>query len=175
MSAPDQARLDSHWRILKPSTYLGAHDLKGRDAHVCIASVEKLELNREGTDDTEEEVVIGFKGKSKKWVANKTNMKHIATYLGTPYAADWIGKFIWLHPTAKEWKPATKRQAAGWNGRPIRNPQENTVGEAVRVWPVEPPTSKPMQKTAEAPSDRPDLATEAAALAAHLDDQEPNE
>lgn len=151
----DQARLDSHWRILKPSTYLGAHDLRGRDVRVRIAEVEKRELNREGSDETEEEVVIGFEGKSKKWVACKTNLKHIAAYLGTPYAVDWIGKYIFLHPTAKEWKPATKHKPAGWHGRPIRNPQENTVGEAIRVWPVEPPKTGGKVDDAPPPSEEP--------------------
>jgi hypothetical protein len=130
-------KLDSHWRILSPSNYLGAPDLRGRDAKVKIASVSREDLNVEGQDDKEAKVVITFEGKKKPWVPCKTALQQIHMYLGTGFTADWIGKEIWLHPTSREWRQKTR----DWTGKPIRNPKLNLVDDAVRVWPIEPPAS----------------------------------
>lgn len=143
MSAPDR-RLESHWRLLHPGNFLGAPDLRGRDVKVTIESVSRDDLNVEGQDEKEPKVVIAFKGKSKRWVANKTNLRHLAAYLRTPLTIDWVGREVWLHPTSKEWRPKTR----DWTGKSIRNPQANQVEEAIRVWPIDPPGAKEKQAQA---------------------------
>jgi hypothetical protein len=130
-------KLDSHWRLLHPSDYLCAADLRGRSVRVRIADVSLKDLNLEGRDEKAKKVVIRFEGKSKAFVPSKTALRQIHMYTGTGLTAEWIGKDIWLHPTAKEWKQKDK----GWTGKAIRNPQTNMVDEALRVWPIEPPAS----------------------------------
>jgi hypothetical protein len=151
-------KLESHWRLLSPSNFLGAPDLRGRDVRVRIASVSREDLNVEGQDDKAAKVVITFEGKSKGWVPCKTALRQIHVYLGTGLTADWIGKEIWLHPTSREWRQKTR----DWTGKPIRNPQLNMVDEAIRVWPVEPPASiargsqqAPARRTGAGPSSPP--------------------
>jgi hypothetical protein len=136
-SVSEARKLDSHWRLLNPSDYLCAADLRGRSVRVRIVDVSLKDLNLEGRDEKAKKVVIRFEGKSKAFVPSKTALRQIHMYTGTGLTADWIGKDIWLHPTAKEWKPRDK----AWTGKGIRNPSTNMVDEALRVWPIEPPTS----------------------------------
>lgn len=126
-------RLESHWRLLCPSRFLCAADLRGRDVRVRIKSVSVDDLQVEGQDETKRSVIIEFEGAKKPWVAVKTNLRHIAGLHGE-YAADWRGKDIVLHPTSREWN----KKKRDWSGKPIRNPSLGAVAEAVRVWP-EPP------------------------------------
>lgn len=135
MTAPN--KLESHWRLLQPSDYLAAADLRGRSVRVRIADVSRKDLNLAGRDEKARKVVIRFEGKEKLFVPCKTALQQIHMYLRTGLTADWIGKDIWLIPTAKEWRPKT----GDWTGKPIRNPGLGMVDEALRVWPVEPPAA----------------------------------
>ena len=134
MTAP---KLESHWRLLHPSDYLSAADLRGRSVRVRIADVSLKDLNLEGRDEKAKKVVIRFEGKAKAFVPSKTALRQIHMYTGTGLTADWVGREIWLCPTAKEWKLKDR----AWTGRAIRNPQTNMVDEALRVWPIEPPAN----------------------------------
>ena len=136
------SKLDSHWQLLHPSDYLHGPDLRGRDVRVRIADVSRQDLNMEGRDDKMPKVVITFEGKDKKYVASKTTLRLIHAYLGTGLTAEWIGKYVWLHPTKNEWRAKTK----DWTGKQIRNPQTGLVDDAVRVWPIEPPNSRATQR-----------------------------
>lgn len=90
--------LETHWRLMLPSQYLCAADLRGKDARVKIKSVSKAELNLEGRSEKKLSVLVYFEGKQKALVANKTNLKAIAKQHGNLTAA-WAGKEVVLFPT----------------------------------------------------------------------------
>jgi hypothetical protein len=86
-----------HYKLMFPSNYVGAHDLKGKDATLAIDSVSVAELTMEG-GKKENKPVVTFKGAKKKLVLNKTNAKTIAALYGTDTNA-WIGQPVTLYPT----------------------------------------------------------------------------
>lgn len=79
-----------------PSKYLKADDLQGRDVAVTIANVSLEDFD--GDRGKESKLVIGFKGKDKKFIVNKTNCKTISKVLGSDETDDWIGKSIVIGP-----------------------------------------------------------------------------
>lgn len=91
-------KLENYNRVglLFPSQYLAGPDLMGRDVVVVIDSIDpRHELHR--ADNTKErKPVVTLRGKTKKWVLNKTNAKRIAKLYG-PEATGWIGKSITLY------------------------------------------------------------------------------
>ncbi len=89
-------------RLLFPSNYLCAEDLQGRDAVVEIDSVGTDDLRVEG-GATKRSFLIGFRGKQKKLVCNKTNATMIASIHGQE-AKSWVGKRITLYPTKTKLK-----------------------------------------------------------------------
>lgn len=84
-----------------PSRFLSAEDLNGQDVTVTITSVE-LERIGQGKDAADK-LVIGFHGKKKQFVANKTNAKTIAKLHGDE-TDGWIGKRITLGPREVEFQ-----------------------------------------------------------------------
>jgi len=76
-------------------SYLKADDLQGRRVTVKInhVSVKEFEGDRGSTD---RKIVIGFEGKEKCLVANKTNATIIAEVLGSQNTEDWVGGTIKL-------------------------------------------------------------------------------
>ena len=98
--------INSHWRLLHPSRYLCAADLRGKDATVVIEKVFADDLPLEGKSETKRGVILRFKGKQKALVANKTNLKTIAELHG-PYTSDWLGKAITLFPTTTRFGRST--------------------------------------------------------------------
>ena len=94
-------------RLLFPSLYIGAADLRGRDAHLTISRVVQDDLKTDR--GTEKKPVIYFremearkragKGEDKRLVMNKTNMKAIGKALGTYETDEWVGGRITLYPT----------------------------------------------------------------------------
>lgn len=88
---------DRHYKLLFPSNYVGAHDLKGKDVTLTIEAVAIEELTMAG-GKTENKPIVRFKGASKALVLNKTNAKSIAKQHGKT-TDDWIGKQITLYPT----------------------------------------------------------------------------
>ena len=84
-------------KLMFPSDYLGAVDLKGHDVTVTIASIEWAELRMAG-GSTKRKPIIRFDRKEKKLVLNKTNAASIAAQHGN-VAEQWVGKQITLYPT----------------------------------------------------------------------------
>ena len=87
-----------------PSSFLKADDLQGRDVIATISSVE-LESIGQGADK-EQKLVIGFKGKEKKLVCNKTNAGTIGQLYGDE-TDDWIGKQVILTARDVEYQGKT--------------------------------------------------------------------
>lgn len=84
-----------------PSAFLKADDLKGRDVTVTI---DEVELDFIGKDRSEgKKVILTFRGKDKKMVANKTNCKTIAKLHGDD-TDGWIGKQITVGPREVEFQ-----------------------------------------------------------------------
>jgi len=87
-----------------PSSFLKADDLQGRDVIATISSVE-LESIGQGADK-EQKLVIGFRGKEKKLVCNKTNAGTIGQLYGDE-TDDWIGKQVILTARDVEYQGKT--------------------------------------------------------------------
>ena len=100
-------------RLLYPSQYLGAPDLRGKAVTVTIASIKIEEVT--GEDGKSRKGIMRFSDAGKPWIINKTNLRRIASLYG-PNAATWAGKQVTLYPTA----------CRGADG---------TVVECVRAWP----------------------------------------
>lgn len=85
-----------HYKLMFPSKYVGAHDLKG-DTTVEILSIkmDTLVLER---GDKEDKPIVRFKGTKKALVLNKTNAKTIAKLYGND-TDNWIGKKVILFAT----------------------------------------------------------------------------
>ena len=77
-----------------PTRFLSAADLGGREVSVTIASAA-LETLGQGADQ-ETKLVLGFEGKKKFMVLNKTNATMIANNLGTSETDQWLGRQITL-------------------------------------------------------------------------------
>jgi len=92
-------------RLLFPTIYLSAADLKERDVDLTIADLQVEEMKVKDGDD-ERKPILYFvetraKGKGKKekrLVLNKTNAMIIAKIHGFE-TNEWIGKRITLYPT----------------------------------------------------------------------------
>jgi hypothetical protein len=103
----------NHWRELMPSPYLGAWDVPtGGSLIGKIKSVSKKKISElQGV----EKIVIDFSDLPKPLMANSTNMKAIASAVGTPDFTKWVGKEIELI-TAK-----------------VRSVQDGDMVDAIRV------------------------------------------
>ncbi len=77
-----------------PSNFLKADDLGGRDITVTIESVDLEDIGQGA--DKEQKLVLGFTGKSKKLVCNRTNAHAISEVLKSDETSDWIGQRIIL-------------------------------------------------------------------------------
>lgn len=80
--------------------YLKADDLQGKRVPVRISHVSVKEF--EGDKGMERKLVLGFDGKDKCLVANKTNAAIIAENVGSQNTDDWIGATIMLEPRKVE-------------------------------------------------------------------------
>jgi hypothetical protein len=83
---------------LYPSKYVKASDLNGKEATLLIDSVEREIVGRDG----DKKVVMGFRGKDKRLVLNKTNGHTISRLYGKR-TENWVGKAITLFPTVTEY------------------------------------------------------------------------
>lgn len=84
-----------------PSKFLAAEDLGGRPVTVTIASAEVKDIGQGA--DKDRKIVLGFSGKSKSLVCNKTNAKTIAKLYGDE-TDDWLGKQITIAPREVEFQ-----------------------------------------------------------------------
>lgn len=85
------------FRLLFPTDYIAAHDLRSKDVTKTIKSVVVEELRLTG-GGKEKKPVLTFSDTKKKLVLNKTNAKTIAALYGND-TNTWIGKPITLYPT----------------------------------------------------------------------------
>lgn len=83
-----------------PSNFLKADDLRGQPVIVTIdsAAVEEIGQGR----DKERKLIIGFRGKEKKLICNKTNAGTIGKLYGDETEA-WLGQKITLVPREVEY------------------------------------------------------------------------
>lgn len=84
-------------KLLFPSEYVAAFDLKGKDSTVTISKIELSDLRLE-KGGVKRKPVVHFEKTSKKLVLNKTNAAVIAILHG-PVVEKWVGKKIILFPT----------------------------------------------------------------------------
>lgn len=107
-------------KLLFPSEYVGAADLKGRDATLTIAKIEVADLHIQG-GKSKRKPVMYFEKTPKKLVLNSTNARTIAGLYGGECEA-WVGKRITIYPTTtrcggstvdcvrvREWNPDEPR------------------------------------------------------------------
>jgi len=97
--------LEDHYKLLFPSEYIGAHDLRGKDVTLTISGIRVEELKMEGGKSSTKPVVT-FEVAKKRLVLNKTNAKTIASLHG-PDTSLWKGKQITLYPTTTKMGPKT--------------------------------------------------------------------
>jgi len=84
-----------------PSNFLKAEDLGGR-AVVC--SIESVDIEELGQGrDKERKLIVGFVGKTKRLVCNKTNAGTIAKLYGDD-TDGWIGQKITIMPKEVEFQ-----------------------------------------------------------------------
>lgn len=117
--------MESHWRILLPTTYLSPPDLRGQEHTLKIADIIVDDLPLEGSPEKQRSLLIRFEGASKPWVPSKTALREIEMIYGG-LTADWIGREITIYPARKEATGPRK-------GKPIRNPSTRRNGEGIRV------------------------------------------
>ena len=92
-------------KLLYPSEYIGAADLKGRDVTLTISRVELADLRLVG-GATKRKPVVHFDKTEKKLVLNKTNAALVASQHGGK-CEGWTGKKITLYPTTTKCKGQT--------------------------------------------------------------------
>jgi hypothetical protein len=93
-----------HYRLMFPTEFLCAADLKGRDVTVTISKISREQLV--AADGGKEPAwIVEFaemqkrpKDQRKRWVLNVTNAKTIAKLHGAD-AAEWTEKQVTLFPT----------------------------------------------------------------------------
>lgn len=92
-------------KLLFPSEYIAAADLKGKDVTLTVSRVELSELRMEGGGKKVKPLIF-FQGANKKLVLNKTNAKTIAALHGGAVEG-WVGKRITLYPTKARFGSST--------------------------------------------------------------------
>jgi N-acetylmuramoyl-L-alanine amidase len=97
--------VEDHYRLLFPSNYICAADLRGKDVTLTIAKVAKEELVRRG-GSVEVKPVVTFEKAQKRLVLARTNAETIAEIHG-PDTSMWTGKQVTLYPTTTKMGPKT--------------------------------------------------------------------
>ncbi len=81
---------------LFPGRFIKAGDFKGKDVTVTIATVRIEDLPNDAGGN-KVKGIIGFEGKKKEWVLNRTNGEALKAMWGRD-TGDWIGKRVTLYP-----------------------------------------------------------------------------
>jgi hypothetical protein len=119
-----------------PSRYLTAEDLDGRDVTATIETIELEEIGQ-GADKSKK-LVIGFRGKKKLFVVNKTNANTISKVLGSDDTDDWIDQRITIGPREVEFQGNMV-----WSIRvSLRKPASQQAGEAAKPAPTHEPADQ---------------------------------
>lgn len=86
-----------HYRLLYPSEFLNAADLRDKDVKVTIEKVCVEQVP--GADGAKKpKPVVHFKGADKRWPLPKTCAKLLAQAFGSD-TDKWAGKSVTLYPT----------------------------------------------------------------------------
>ncbi len=88
----------THWREIKPTDYLGGHDLADgqggfRDLVVTIKQARQKQVLDVHGDKTDE-LILEFTDDTKPMILNVTNSKTLAKLFKSNYIEDWAGKEI---------------------------------------------------------------------------------
>jgi len=84
-----------HYKLLYPSKYVAACDLKGDTPMIIRSITVEAVKSQEGTED---KVIVRFEKARKAMILNKTNATAIAKRYGND-TDNWIGKEAVLYPT----------------------------------------------------------------------------
>ena len=107
--------------------YLKAEDLQGKSVPVIIESVEVKDF------DDGKKLIIGFAGKDKQLVCNKTNASILEEVTGSDDTDDWIGKKAVLVTKKVEFQgklvPAIRFSLDGPKSKPEPEPDPEQEGE----------------------------------------------
>ncbi len=87
------------------SDFLFAFDLQGKPHDLIIEKVSAGEITGQKGRKAKKPIIT-FKGAKKRFAANKTNGKVIATLYGVD-TKEWIGKAITLYPTTTDMEGRT--------------------------------------------------------------------
>lgn len=100
----------THWRSVKPSPYLAAVDLDGKDMIVTIECVHVGEVEGEkGRKDDCRIATLSHNGKDmdKQLLLNVTNCKALAKLTGSNYLESWNKQRVTLYVTPTKLKGET--------------------------------------------------------------------
>jgi hypothetical protein len=131
-------------RTMFENKYIGAWSLAAGDQHVTISKVQASVVEGEGGRQ-DKAPLIWFEESRKPMVCNKTNLKTIASIVGSFRAKDWIGKRITLYATTC--KGAKGGQVACVRVRPTAPGSQQRSGPMPDV-PVDPDMRKNQQEQA---------------------------
>lgn len=84
-------------KLAFPGQYVSAAELMGKDVTLAIESIKEKTLQM-ASGETEDKIVMTFKGAKKPLVLNRTNGKSIGKLHG-PQLLKWVGKKVTLYPT----------------------------------------------------------------------------
>lgn len=113
--------------------------MSGRDITATIQTVE-LEDIGQGADKSRK-LVIGFAGKKKLFVVNKTNANTISKVLGTDETDEWLNRSITIGPREVEFqgnmvwsiRVSLKKPAAAAKPSPADAPESDNDGAGPAV------------------------------------------
>lgn len=123
-----------------PSNFLKADDLDGKNVTVEIEEVTMEEIGQ--GREKENKIVLTFKGKTKKLIANKTNCNTIAKLVGSDDTDDWPGHKIILTSREVDYqgtpmlairvslnKPTSAQAAPGKKPEPVQPADQDGASE----------------------------------------------
>ena len=104
MAANDRGQdITGHFKLIYPTEYIKAPDLRGKDVTVTIARIRKEILVMEGGRKDEKAVIHMTNSRGvalgKRWVVGKTVLSQIAASTGSNDVGQWIGKQVTMYPT----------------------------------------------------------------------------
>jgi hypothetical protein len=85
-------------RKVFPSQWLNAADLQGARVEVVISGCEMRNIRNPQTNREEPRLAVGFQGKVKKLLVNKTQAFVIAEIANSDETDDWAGTRIAMRP-----------------------------------------------------------------------------
>lgn len=88
--------IDKDMESMFQGNFMDASDIMGKgNVNVVIADVVAPNVDKDATGKVINRAIIAFKGKKKRFIVNKTNLKVIASIYGTK-PSEWVDKTITL-------------------------------------------------------------------------------